>query len=59
MQLLARPRHRQENATKLQRKKILHVCTVFISLRTVKSRELFEHSNHFKTPVPLAARSEG
>ena len=41
-----RPRHRQEN---------VHVC---ISLRRGKRRELFEHSNHFKTPVPVAARSK-
>jgi hypothetical protein len=48
MWLLNRPRHGQEN---------VHVYTVFISLRIGKRRELFEHSNHFKTPVPVAARS--
>jgi len=42
-------KHRQES---------VYVCTAFISLRKGKSRELFEHSNHFKTLVPLAARSK-
>jgi hypothetical protein len=48
MRLLDRPRHGQQN---------VYVYTVFISLRIRKWRELFEQSNHFKTPVRTSGRA--